>query len=46
MLQFTFKKSSNKACNTYTFIGTWNEFENQYPDVIIINITCVDENSL
>ncbi len=34
---FTFKKRVAKSCIVYTFVGTWNEFENKFPNVIIVS---------
>lgn len=42
MLHFTFKKRLCKSCIKYTFTGTWEQFENAHPDVIILNVVSAE----
>jgi hypothetical protein len=34
---FTFKKTKAKVAKIFTFIGTWAEFETNFPSAIIVS---------
>lgn len=35
MFVFTFKKTTHPNCKPIEFVGTWVQFENKYPGVLV-----------